>query len=139
LAPGEWAEKVPRVAQAFGDTAGGIGVIIALAAIIGMAMAASGAADRVVAVFLGLFGRQRGAGALSASAFTLAIPVFFDTVFFLLVPLVRSMCRQNGRHYVRYLVAAATCASAHALVPPTPEIGRAHVWIPVTWTSRMPS
>ncbi|HZD52707.1 MAG TPA: SLC13 family permease [Woeseiaceae bacterium] len=120
LAPGDWAEKVPRVAEAFGDTAAGIGIIIALAAIIGMAMAASGAADRVVELFLRLFGRERGAGALSASGFTLAIPVFFDTVFFLLVPLVRSMYRRSGRHYVRYLIAAATCASAHALVPPTP-------------------
>lgn len=120
LAPGEWAEKVPRVAEAFGDTAGGIGIIIALAAVIGMAMAASGAADRVVQAFLRFFGQERGAGALSASGFTLAIPVFFDTVFFLLVPLVRSMYRRSGRHYVRYLVAAGTCASAHALVPPTP-------------------
>src|SRR5690606_23753655 len=61
LAPGEWAEKVPRVAEAFGDTAGGIGIIIALAAVIGMAMAASGAADRVVQAFLRFFGQERGA------------------------------------------------------------------------------
>lgn len=120
LAPGDWAEKIPRVADAFGATAAGVGVIIALAAVIGMAMAASGAADRVVQMFLRLFGRERGASALTASGFTLAIPVFFDTVFFLLIPLVRSMYRRTGRNYLRYLIAAATCAAAHALVPPTP-------------------
>ena len=120
LAPGEWSGKIPRVADAFGSTAAGIGIVIALAAIIGMAMTASGAADRVVRVFLGLFGEKRGGTVLMASGFTLAIPVFFDTVFFLLVPLVRSMYRRTGRHYVKYLMAAGSCAAAHALVPPTP-------------------
>lgn len=120
LAPGEWSDKIPRVADAFGTTAAGVGIVIALAAIIGMAMTASGAADRVVRVFLGLFGEKRGGTVLMASGFTLAIPVFFDTVFFLLVPLVRSMYRRTGRHYLKYLMAAASCAAAHALVPPTP-------------------
>lgn len=120
LAPGDWSDKVPRVADAFGATAAGVGIVIALAAVIGMAMTASGAADRVVRLFLGLFGEKRGGGVLMASGFTLAIPVFFDTVFFLLVPLVRSMYRRTRRHYVKYLMAAASCAAAHALVPPTP-------------------
>jgi len=120
MAPGDWGDKIPRVAEAFGSTAAGVGIVIALAAIIGMAMTASGAADRVVRMFLGLFGERRGGTALMASGFTLAIPVFFDTVFFLLVPLVRSMYRRTGRHYLKYLVAAASCAVAHALIPPTP-------------------
>jgi GntP family gluconate:H+ symporter len=120
LAPGVWSEKIPRVAEAFGATAAGVGVVIALAAIIGMAMTASGAADRVVRMFLSLFGEKRAGTALMASGFTLAIPVFFDTVFFLLVPLVRSMYRRTGKHYLKYLIAAGTCAVAHALIPPTP-------------------
>ena len=120
MAPGEWADKVPRVAEAFGSTAAGIGIVIALAAVIGMAMTASGAADRIVRAFLGLLGETRGATALMASGFTLAIPVFFDTVFFLLVPLVRSMYRRTRNRYLLYLLATATCAVAHALIPPTP-------------------
>jgi GntP family gluconate:H+ symporter len=120
LAPGEWGEKIPRVGEAFGATAASVGVVIALAAIIGMAMTASGAADRIVRMFLSLFGEQRAGTALTASGFTLAIPVFFDTVFFLLVPLVRSMYRRTGKHYLKYLLAAGSCAVAHALIPPTP-------------------
>ena len=120
LAPGAWDDKIPRVAEAFGSTAAGVGVVIALAAIIGMAMTASGAADRIVRMFLGLFGERRAGTALMASGFTLAIPVFFDTVFFLLIPLVRSMYRRTGKHYLKYLIAVATCAVAHALIPPTP-------------------
>lgn len=120
MAPGNWAQKSGRVATAFGETAAGIGIVIALAAIIGKAMMDSGAADRIVQMFLRLLGEKRSAGALTASGFTLAIPVFFDTVFYLLVPLARSMYRQTGRHYLKYLVAVAASAVAHALVPPTP-------------------
>ncbi|TWT90215.1 Inner membrane permease YgbN [Pseudobythopirellula maris] len=120
MAPGGWDEKAPRVVEAFGATAASVGVVISLAAIIGIAMTESGAADRIVRMFLGLMGERHGATALMASGFVVAIPVFFDTVFYLLVPLARSMYRRTGGSYVKYLVAAASCASAHALIPPTP-------------------
>jgi GntP family gluconate:H+ symporter len=56
LAPGEPATRIARVAEGFGRTAGSIGVVIALAAIIGKAMTDSGAADRIVQGFLSLLG-----------------------------------------------------------------------------------
>ena len=52
LAPGDPAIKIRRVAQAFGSTAGNIGIVIALAAVIGKCMLDNGAADRVVRAFL---------------------------------------------------------------------------------------
>jgi GntP family gluconate:H+ symporter len=121
LAPGESATRIVRVAEAFGRTAGSIGIVIAFAAIIGKAMAESGAADRIVAAFLSALGEERVALALVGSGFVLAIPVFFDTVFYLLVPLARSLHGRTGRHYLRYLMAiCAGAAATHALVPPTP-------------------
>ncbi len=121
LAPGEAAERVTRVAEAFGSTAGSIGIVIALAAVIGKAMLDSGAADRIVQAFFRLLGERRVPEALMGSGFLLAIPVFFDTVFYLLVPLVRSAFRRTGTHYLRYLMAVG-CGAAitHTLVPPTP-------------------
>ena len=121
FAPGEGATKVARVAEAFGRTAGSIGIVIAFAAVIGKAMAESGAADRIVSAFLSALGEERVALALVGSGFVLAIPVFFDTVFYLLVPLARSLHRRTGRHYLRYLMAiCAGAAATHTLVPPTP-------------------
>ncbi|MBI1373050.1 MAG: Gnt-II system L-idonate transporter [Phycisphaera sp.] len=121
LAPGEWALKIERVAQAFGGTAAGIGIVIALAAVIGKAMMDSGAADRVVKMFLDLLGEKRSGAALLASGYTLSIPVFFDTAFYLLVPLARSLYRRTKHRYLYYLVAiAAGGAITHTLVPPTP-------------------
>jgi GntP family gluconate:H+ symporter len=121
LAPGEAALKVARVAAAFGRTAGAIGIVIGLAAVIGAAMLESGAADRIVRAFLGLLGEKRGGAALCATGWVLAVAVFFDTVFYLLVPLARSMRERTGRQYLKYLMAiAAGAAATHTLVPPTP-------------------
>ena len=89
MAPGDWSGKISRVASAFGNSAGGIGIVIAMAAVIGKCMLDSGAADRVVRFFVNLFGEKRSPAALMGSGFVLAVPVFFDTVFYVLVPLAR--------------------------------------------------
>ena len=121
LAPGEPAVKIARVAEGFGRTAGTVGIVIALAAITGKAMTDSGAADRIVNGFLALLGEKRGATALCSTGYILSIPVFFDTVFYLLVPLARSMYGRTSRNYLKYLLAIAAGAGAtHTLVPPTP-------------------
>ena len=59
LAPGPIEQKATRVAAAFGQAAGGIGIVIALAAIIGTCMMDSGAADRIVRAFVRLLGEKR--------------------------------------------------------------------------------
>jgi len=114
-------DPVARVADAFASTAGAIGIVIALAAVIGEALMRSGAADRIVRSALALLGEKRAATAMMSSGFVLSVPVFFDTAFYLLVPLARSLFRTTGRHYLKYLLAIGCGAVAtHALVPPTP-------------------
>ncbi len=121
LAPGALDEKISRVAVEFGVSAGKIGIVIALAAVIGQCMMDSGAADRIVRAFLSLLGEKRASVALLSSGYVLGIPVFFDTVFYLLVPLARSLYRRTGKHYLKFLLAiGAGGAITHTLVPPTP-------------------
>lgn len=121
LAEGPVAIKMARVATAFGESAGKIGIVIALAAVIGKCMLDSGAADRIVRAFLRLFGQPMAPFALMGSGFVLAIPVFFDTVFYLLVPLARSLFRRTHRHFLLYVLAiGGGGAITHTLVPPTP-------------------
>ncbi len=112
---------VNRVTSSFGNAVTGIGVLIAMAAIIGKCMLVSGAADRIVQSALKMLGEKRASLALMVSGFVLSIPVFFDTVFYLLVPLARSLYRSTGKNYLLYLGAiAAGGAITHTLVPPTP-------------------
>lgn len=121
MAPGEVSDKVARVASAFGNTVGGIGIVIAMAAVIGKCLMSSGAADRIVQAFLKCLGEKRASLALAGSGFVLAIPVFFDTVFYLLVPLARSLYRSTRKNYLMYVLAiSAGGAVTHTLVPPTP-------------------
>lgn len=121
LSPGDMTQSISRVAVAFGNTAGGIAIVIALAAVIGTCMLDSGAADRIVRTFVGTMGERRAPLALMGSGYVLAIPVFFDTVFYLLVPLARSLHRRTGKEYLKYILAiAAGGAITHTLVPPTP-------------------
>ncbi len=121
LAPGAATEKITRVAEAFGTTAGKIGIPIAMAVVIGKCMLDSGAADKLAQAFLRLFGQERGGLSLTASGFVLSIPVFFDTVFYLLFPIAKSMHQRTQKHYLKYLLAIGAGATAtHTLVPPTP-------------------
>lgn len=121
MSPGPFFQKMTRVAESFGTAAGNIGIVIALAAVIGSCLLDSGAADRIVRAFLRLLGEKRAPIALMGSGFVLAVPVFFDTVFYLLVPLARSLHRTTGKQYLKYIMAiAAGGAITHTLVPPTP-------------------
>ena len=122
-----WAEgedagsRMAEVVSAFGDAAGEIGIVIAMAAIIGKCMLDSGAADRVVRSAVGITGERKVSLGLMGSGFILAVPVFFDTVFYLLVPLARSLYQRTRTNYLQYLMAIATGgAITHTLVPPTP-------------------
>jgi GntP family gluconate:H+ symporter len=91
LAPGPANEKVSRVAMAFGENAGKIGLVIGFAAVIAETMMLSGAADRIVHALLRLLGAQRASWALMSSGIVRSVPVFFDTVFYLLVPLAKAL------------------------------------------------
>lgn len=110
-----------RVARAFGRTAGNVGIMIALAAVIGRAMLESGAADRIIRTALQVVGERFAPIGFSLAGFVLAIPVFFDTVFYLTIPLGRAMALRNAARYGLYVMTIAGGATiAHSLVPPTP-------------------
>lgn len=108
-----------RVAFEFGNTAGKIGIIIAMAAIIGKCMLESGAAERVVRAVLWVTGVRKAPVAFLVSSFFIGIPVFFDTVIFLMMPLAKAMSLRIGKNYVLLVLAVmAGAVMANSLVPP---------------------
>ena len=105
----------------FGTLVGKIGFVIAMAAVIGTCMMESGAADKIVRRLMDSLGADRAAWAMLISGFVLSIPVFFDTVFFLLIPLARALALRTGKNYTLYVCAIAGAgAITHTIVPPTP-------------------
>ena len=116
-----WINALEQPMLEMGSTAGKIAWVIALASIIGICMMESVAAEKIVRVMVRMLGETSAAWALLICGFILGIPVFFDTVFFLLIPLARGLSLKTGKNYALYIM--AICSGAvitHTLVPPTP-------------------
>ncbi len=114
-------DVMPSVANEFGGVCAAIAIVIALAALIGQCLMESGAADKIVRVFVRALGEKRASLSLLSSGYVLSVPVFFDTVFYLLVPLARAMRVRMGKNYLLFLMAiSAGGAVTHSMVPPTP-------------------
>ncbi|MFL3658173.1 MAG: GntP family permease, partial [Opitutales bacterium] len=110
-----------RIADGLGSTLTKIALLIAMASIIGKCLMDSGGAERIVLSIAKAVGEKRLPLAFIGSGFTLSIPVFFDTVFYLLIPLGKAMRVKTGKNYLLYvLTIIAGGTMAHSLVPPTP-------------------
>ncbi len=124
--PGEpakshWIQAVELTTLEFGTVCGKVGVVIALASIIGVCIMESGAADKVVRRFIAAFGERRAGLALVTSGFLLGLPIFFDTFFMLLIPLARALRLRTGKDYTLFVLAICTAgAVTHSLVAPHP-------------------
>jgi GntP family gluconate:H+ symporter len=115
------AAAMPETARIFGETTGKIGIVIALAAVIGQCLMESGAADKITRRIVALLGERYSSLSLVGSGYVLSIPVFFDTVFYLLVPLARAMRVRTHKNYLLYVMSiCAGAAVSQSLVPPTP-------------------
>jgi GntP family gluconate:H+ symporter len=110
-----------RVAEEFGRTCTNLGILVAMAGILGEAMLLSGAAESIARALLRWLGAARAHWAFFTTSFVLCIPVFFETVFYLLSPLTKVVARQTGKNFL--LLVMCTVAGGtitHSLVPPTP-------------------
>ncbi len=120
LAPNEIAVAV-RLAKGIAAVFEKIGLPIIFASVVGGCLLESGAATRIVQSIIGVFGVHRVAPALSVSGFLMAIPVYFDTVFYLLLPLAKATTKERPQGYLMSIMAIIVGATmAHSLVPPTP-------------------
>lgn len=110
-----------RVAEGFGRTALDIGILIAMASILGSCLMAAHGAERIVFSIQNLIGVKRTPLAFLSSGFLLGIPMFAEAVFYLLLPLAKAMWLRTRSHYVLYVLAIVAGATmTHSLVPPTP-------------------
>ncbi|MCP4171422.1 MAG: GntP family permease [Fuerstiella sp.] len=112
---------VSRITTTIGEYCGKLAILIVAASIIGRCLLDSGAADRIVNSTLNLLGERMAPAAFVFSGFTLGIPVFFDTVFYLMIPLGKALRLRTGKNYLLYVLSiVAGGTMAHSLVPPTP-------------------
>ncbi|MEJ5913984.1 GntP family transporter [Pseudokineococcus sp. 1T1Z-3] len=127
---------VPAIVAGMGGTLGSVAILVALGAMIGKIIEVSGGAESLAGRFAHLLGPRRVAGALTAAAGVLAIPVFFDVGFIILVPIIYGFCKATGVSPVRYgLPVAGLMLAVHVAVPPHPGVvgGAAVLGADVGW------
>lgn len=110
-----------RIGVEFGNTCAKIGILIAMAAIIGKAMLDSGAAEKIIRAMLKITGEKNAPIGFILSSFFLTIPVFVDTVIFLMMPLAKAMGMRLKKNYLLLALSViAGAVMANSYVPPSP-------------------
>jgi GntP family gluconate:H+ symporter len=116
------------VNKGFGNTLGGIGMIIILGVIIGAFLENSGGAYALAEKVLKFTGVNKIPLAMGLIGWIISIPVYADSGFMLLAPLNKSISKKAGISLSGTAIALALgLTAAHTLVPPTPgPIAAAH-------------
>ncbi|MFD9820126.1 GntT/GntP/DsdX family permease [Streptomyces violascens] len=107
-----------------GSTVAGVGVLIALGAILGKLLADSGGADQIVDTILARAGKSGGRAmpwAMVAIASIIGLPLFFEVGIVLLIPVVLLVAKRGNYSLMRIgIPALAGLSVMHGLIPPHP-------------------
>ncbi|UOQ45503.1 GntP family permease [Halobacillus salinarum] len=115
----------PKVAEAitngFGGTLGSIGIVIGFGVMLGRVMEVAGASERLAYSFVRMLGKRREDWAMALTGYVVSIPIFVDSAFVILTPLVKAVSKKTKRSVITLGVALAIgLVVTHSLVPPTP-------------------
>jgi Gnt-I system low-affinity gluconate transporter len=109
------------VSNGVGSTLASIAVVIGLGAMFGRMLEVSGGAESLAASLLAKSGERNAQWSLLIVGFIVAIPVFFDVAFIVLVSVVYGLTEKTGRPIVYYAVPLmAGLVVTHSFIPPTP-------------------
>ncbi|WP_058045932.1 GntP family permease [Streptomyces roseifaciens] len=104
-----------------GATVAGVGVLIALGAILGKLLADSGGADQIVDTILAKAGPRSMPWAIVLIAGVIGLPLFFEVGIVLLIPVVLLVAKRGNHSLMRIgIPALAGLSVMHGLVPPHP-------------------
>ena len=110
-------ETIDGINVGFGNMLKGMGLPIGFGIILGELVSASGGAKIIADKIVQAFPKNKAIYAIGLAAFVLAIPVYFDVTFVILMALMKEINKS-----IAHVVGAITigAAAAHTMVPPTP-------------------
>lgn len=110
------------VQKGLGDTLGTVSIIICVGAMIGKLVATSGAAQRLAEFLVNAFGVKYIQWALVVAGFIVGIPLFYNTGFVLIVPLIFSIVYKYKLPAIYIgLPMLAALSVTHGFLPPHPS------------------
>jgi GntP family gluconate:H+ symporter len=115
------ADIVTSFSAGVGSTVGNVGLLIALGAMIGGLLTASGGADRVVSAIVDRVSPKALPWAMGGVAALIGIPLFFEIGVVLLIPIVLLVAHRSNQPVLRVgIPALAGLSVLHGFIPPHP-------------------
>ena|SRR5690349_667744 len=107
--------------KGFGDTAAGVGTLIALGAMFGKLLADSGGGDQIADTIIGRSSTRTLPWAMALVGALIGLPMFFEIGLVLLMPIIFLVARRSGLSLIKVgIPALAGLSVMHGLVPPHP-------------------
>ncbi len=114
-------EILDTMKDGMGSTLGFVATVVGLGALFGGILEQSGGAQRLASFMLKKTGEKNAPWAMMITGFVVAIPVFFDVAFIILVPITYALSKKTGKSLLLYAIPLlAGLAITHAFIPPTP-------------------
>ena len=122
LIAGLSGEKIiDTIQEGMGSTLGYVAIVIGLGAIFGAILEKSGGAVAIASGLMKKFGEKNAPFSLAITGLIIAIPVFFEVAFILLVPIIYAIQKKTGKSLLLYAIPLLSgLAFGHAFIPPTP-------------------
>lgn len=115
------AETIAVITKGFGNTLGGIGIVIGLGVMMGRILEVSGAAEKIAYSLIKWLGAKKEEWALAITGYIVSIPIFVDSAFVILYPIAKALSKTGKRSILTLGVAlAGGLVVTHHTVPPTP-------------------
>ncbi len=115
------SEITGSIQEGMAGTLGFVATVVGLGAIFGQMLESSGGAESLAHHLIKKFGSDRASWAMVITGFVVAIPVFLDVGFIILVPIIYALSRDTKRSLLYYAIPLlAGLAVTHSFVPPTP-------------------
>jgi len=114
-------EIIDTVKNGMGSTLGFVAVVVGLGAMFGAILEKSKGAEAIAQWLTRSLGIKNAPTSMLLTGFVVAIPVFFDVAFIILIPVVYALQRKTGKSLLLYAIPLlAGLAITHAFIPPTP-------------------
>ena len=109
------------ITRGMGGTLGFVATVVGLGSLFGAVLEHSGGAQQLAHYLLSKFGIEKAPWSIMLAGFFIAIPVFFDVAFIILIPLIYALQRSTKKSLLLYaLPLLSGLAVTHAFIPPTP-------------------
>lgn len=115
------ADVINSITTGFGRTLSTIGLVIGFGVMMGRILEVSGAAEQMAYSLIRWVGKKREDWAMVLTGYIVSIPIFCDSAFVILTPLVKALARNSGKSVLTLGIAlAGGLMLTHHAVPPTP-------------------